>query len=98
MAEEEVSIDDLIRGIVDEIFEQYDTDRNGTLEGSEAKQFIERVLKETECDESEGKSAKAFEPLSDDDFDSCFREFDEDNNKKIEKQEMIAFIKKIAGY
>ena len=86
--ESHVNVDDLIKSIVDEIWDKYDTDKNGTLEPNEAKEFILTVLRST------GDNA----PLSDDDFEKCFLEFDADNNRMIEKQEMEAFIKRIAGY
>lgn len=31
-------------------------------------------------------------------FEKCFREFDKDGSGTIDKQEMMAFIKKLAGY
>ena len=36
-------------------------------------------------------------PYRDDDFDKCFNEFDTDGNGTIDKEEMLIFIKKIAG-
>ena len=37
------------------------------------------------------------EELTEEDFDECFEEFDEDGNGTIDKAEMIEFIKKVAG-
>lgn len=35
--------------------------------------------------------------FSDPDFDQCFAEFDKDSSGTIEKNEMVAFIKQVAG-
>ena len=35
--------------------------------------------------------------FSNEDFEKCFKEFDEDNSGTIEKQEMVVFIKRVAG-
>lgn len=35
--------------------------------------------------------------FSDEDFDACFAEFDDDKSGMISKKEMAAFIKKVAG-
>ena len=35
--------------------------------------------------------------FSNEDFEQCFKEFDEDGSGTIEKDEMAKFIKKVAG-
>ncbi len=35
--------------------------------------------------------------MSDEEFEQCFKEFDEDGSGTIEKHEMIAFIRNITG-
>ena len=37
-------------------------------------------------------------PLSDEDFEQCFREFDKNGDGEIERSEMITFIKIVSGF
>ena len=81
-------IDMVIASCVDEIWEVFDDDNSGSLDKAETKKFIRSTLK----DMSDGN------PLSDDDFEQCFKEFDEDGSGLIERVEMINFIKKVSGF
>ena len=37
------------------------------------------------------------EKLTDEDFEATFSEFDKDNSGTVEKQEMVAYMKKLVG-
>ena len=80
-------IDAVIRKCVDDIWDEYDTDRSGSLDKEETKLFVKNTLSEMN---DSGDFSEA-------DFDACFREFDKDNSGSIEKDEMAIFIKKVAG-
>ena len=80
-------IDEVIKKCVNDIWAQYDTDGNGTLDKNETKEFVKKTL--TEMDSNDD--------FSDQDFDACFSEFDKDGNGTIDKDEMALFIKKVAG-
>lgn len=80
-------IDNVISKAVDEIWNKYDEDRNDSLDEHETKRFVQETL----ADMANGEGFK------DDDFDECFREFDKDGNGIIERNEMVQFIKKVAG-
>ena len=84
---QENEIDAVISKCVDEIWSKYDDDGNGYLDKDETKAFVRDTL----SDMADGAG------FNDDDFDQCFREFDKDNSGTIEKQEMVQFIKQVAG-
>ena len=74
-----------IAKILDEIWAKYDTDKNGTLNKSEAKVFVkEYLLKLGEADR-----------LPPGQFNAIFKDMDEDGNGKITPAEMKEFIEKI---
>lgn len=74
-----------IAKILDEIWAKYDSDKNGTLNKSEAKVFVkEYLLKLGEADR-----------LPPGQFNAIFKDMDEDGNGKITPAEMKEFIEKI---
>ena len=83
------NIDAVISQCVEDIWKEYDTDKNGTLDKEEARSLINKTLTAME---GEGKT-----DYTEEDFAACFAEFDKDKSGTIDKGEMAAFIKKIAG-
>ncbi len=80
-------LDEYFRGVVDDIWAEFDKDGSGVLEKDEAKKCIQSALSVMEdADE-----------LSEADFEECFKEFDKNGNGTIEKDEMIIFLKKVGG-
>lgn len=74
-----------IGDILNEIWAKYDTDKNGTLNKSEARVFVkEYLLKLGEGDRL---------PVGQ--FNAIFKDLDEDGNGKITPAEMKDFIEKI---
>ena len=84
---ETTEIDAVISKCVDEIWSKYDDDESGFLDKAETKRFVMDTL----SDMADGAG------FADGDFDQCFAEFDKDGSGTIEKQEMVAFIKQVAG-
>ena len=81
------AVDEYFRGVVDDIWAEFDKDGSGVLEKDEAKKCIQSALSVMEdADE-----------LSEADFEECFKEFDKNGNGTIEKDEMIIFLKKVGG-
>ena len=77
--------DATIASVLDEIWAKYDTDKNGTLNKSEARVFVkEYLLKLGEADR-----------LPPGQFNAIFKDLDEDGNGKITPAEMKDFIEKI---
>ena len=81
-------IDEVIRRCVDEIWSRYDDDGNDYLDKDETKRFVQDTLKDMSSNDG---------AFNDADFDQCFMEFDKDGSGTIEKAEMVAFIKNVAG-
>jgi len=71
-----------IQVIVDEIWNQYDIDGNGSLDKNEIRQFVNEYLPEfnPEFEFSEPK------------FEQIFEEFDIDGDGTVDKYEMTEFI------
>ena len=72
---------------VDDIWRDYDADCSGELDKEETRKFVFDTLKEMSDDCQ----------FSQDDFEKCFKEFDTDGSGTIEKNEMVNFIKRVAG-
>ena len=83
------NIDAVISQCVEDIWKEYDTDKNGTLDKEEARSFINKTLLAMEGPEKAD--------YTDEDFAACFAEFDKDKSGTIDKGEMAQFIKKVAG-
>jgi Ca2+-binding EF-hand superfamily protein len=74
-----------MKTLIEEIWEKYDTDKNGTLNKSEARVFVkEYLLKLGEADR-----------LPEEQFNSIFAQLDEDANGKITPDEMKDYIEKV---
>ncbi len=76
---------DVVKDLIDEIWDSYDKDHSGQLSKSEMKPFVQEYLKKIgEADRLPQKQ-----------FDSMFSQIDTNNDGEISKQEMRAFIEKI---
>ncbi len=81
-------INEILKGCINEIWGEYDTDGSGVLEKPETKLFVHDIL--ASLDINNGN-------FSDHDFENCFKETDSDGNGVISKSEMRMFIKNVAG-
>ena len=80
-------LDEYFRGIVDNIWAEFDKDGSGVLEKDEAKKMILSALSDME-DANEFSEA---------DFEECFKEFDKNGSGTIDKEEMAIYLKKLGG-
>ena len=71
------NIDAVITKCVEDIWKEYDTDNNGTLDKDEAKQFMNKTLATMDGEENV--------EYSEEDFAACFAEFDKDKSGTIDK-------------
>ena len=78
----------MMRKCVDQLWVQYDTDGNGYLDRNETMRFVRDSMKEM---------GVSMEKLTDEDFEATFSEFDKDNSGTVEKNEMVAYMKKLVG-
>ena len=69
---------------VDEIWEKWDKDANGCLDRAEMRAFVQASL------------APMGRTISDEEFDTIFREFDIDGSNTIERDEMAVLVKRMA--
>ena len=83
-------VNQVIKRCVDDIWDEYDTDKNETLDKEECRAFVINTIKEFT-----GQECLDDYPM--DTFDSSFAQFDIDNNGTIDKSEMVRFIRKVAG-
>ena len=83
-------VDQVIRRCVDDIWDQYDTDKNDTLDKVECRAFVENTIKEFT-----GKDTLEDYPM--DNFDEAFQMIDKDESGTIARGEMVRFIRKVAG-
>ena len=83
-------MDKVLKDCVDEIWEHYDEDGNGTLDKSECKAFIMSAIEEMGV----GPDNEVF---NENDFEECFKKVDVDKNGTIDKEEMFKFIKIASG-
>ena len=74
-------------------WDEYDTDRNGTLEKEEFRQF----LKDTYAEESEDEDGDSGLQAIDAKFEGLFSDFDKDGNGHISREEMFDFLKQLFG-
>eukprot|EP00347_Sterkiella_histriomuscorum_P005974 403354551 len=79
-------IDPIIEKCIDDIWKTYDKDNSDFLDKAETKAFVKNTLTEM----GNGEFSEA-------DFESCFKEFDKDDKGAISRDEMMVFIKKVAG-
>ena len=79
--------EDTVDKCVNDIWDQFDRDKSGYLDKSEARAFIQNSLFEL------GEVGE----FTEDDFQKCFQEFDKDGNGTISKDEMKTFIRIVAG-
>lgn len=80
-------IDNVIRKCVDDIWNDYCKNKSNSLTREETKNFVKSTLVDMGDDLG----------FSEEDFEACFEEFDLDKSGTIEKEEMVMFIKKMAG-
>ena len=79
------TIQELIKAIVDDIWDEYDEDGNGELDKVEAKDFLARSLRQMQHEYY----------LSNKEFDAFWKECDADGSGTIDKEEMAAFLMKV---
>jgi hypothetical protein len=82
-----VSTDDpAVKGMIDNIWEQYDADKSGELDKEETRAFIKDTYSKLPSGTGSYDEAQ---------FNDVFNTFDTDGSGTIEKNEMIGFLKKI---
>lgn len=74
---------DAIQAVVDQIWETYDTDKNGALDKEEGKKFIQ------------GTVGLLDEEMSEEAYEMVFAGIDENTNALIEKSELVKYIKQM---
>lgn len=74
-----------IKQQIDDIWDQYDTDRSGALDKNETKKLVKDAFF------SQGVGKK----FSQEAFDVIFAKFDTDKSGTVEKYEMVAFYKQM---
>lgn len=80
-------VDHIINTVIEEIWDEFDDDGNGTLDVDETHLFVKSTLQEM------GEKPD----YSQDDFNECFKFFQPGGPGVITKLEMRIFVKKIAG-
>jgi Ca2+-binding EF-hand superfamily protein len=80
-------VDHIINTVIEEIWDEFDDDGNGTLDVSETHLFVKTTLQEM------GEKPD----YSEEDFNECFKYFGVGGPGVITKLEMRIFVKKIAG-
>ena len=80
-------VDHIINKVIEELWDEFDDDGNGTLDIDETKAFVKTTLVEM------GEKPD----YTDQDFFECFKYFLPGGPQVITKLEMKIFIKKIAG-
>ena len=80
-------VDHIINTVIEEIWDEFDDDGNGTLDVNETHLFVKTTLQEM------GEKPD----YSDEDFNECFKFFQTGGPGVITKLEMRIFVKKIAG-
>eukprot|EP00347_Sterkiella_histriomuscorum_P010822 403374794 len=85
LAEEE-EINEALEECLNDIWDNYDADRNGTLEFKEAKKFLKDVMKES-----------GMEKISTAELKKAFDDFDTDGSGAISKDEMKVLIRMLTG-
>jgi Ca2+-binding EF-hand superfamily protein len=83
--EHQAQVPDVVKDLIDEIWESYDKDDSGQLSKAEMKPFVQEYL---------NKIGDA-DRLPQKQFDSMFASLDENNDGTISKAEMKEFIEKI---
>jgi Ca2+-binding EF-hand superfamily protein len=73
--------------VIDNIWQRYDTDGNGSLDLDEARFFVKDILKGLGDDDENLFSEKVYLAM--------FKSFDEDMSGTLEKEELHGFIKKL---
>ena len=100
LLQEAPGIDDVLKKSIDEIWELYDADESGYLDKEEILKFIRGAIQGKPMDDAADESDDgADDPvkLSTAEIEACFRQFDQDGNGVILKDEMTEFIKLITG-
>ena len=73
---------------VDEIWDKWDKDQNGTLDKAEMRGFVEATMREANINKT----------VTDEEFNQIFQQFDIDSSQTIERDEMAVFVKRMAGF
>jgi Ca2+-binding EF-hand superfamily protein len=73
---------------MNDFWDQYDVDKNGTLDKQEFRKFVQEVYLDEDMPES---------ALDEEKFEQIFWEFDTDQNGSISKSEMFDFLASMFG-
>ena len=94
-----VNIEAVIQAIVKDLWNDFDTDKNGTLDREETMEFLRRTIEEIQESEqaNSNQEEKKKELVLDEDFDACFKVLDIDNSGAIEQDEMVDIIRRVIG-
>jgi Ca2+-binding EF-hand superfamily protein len=79
--------DEQLMAVIDNIWEKYDTDGNGTLDIDEARFFVKDILKDLGDDDGNVFQEEVYLAM--------FKSFDDDDSGTLEKDELHAFIKQL---
>ncbi|XP_075252720.1 uncharacterized protein LOC142344724 [Convolutriloba macropyga] len=83
--------EDAIKCIVANIMQEFDKDKNGSLDKDETKQLIKHFLSQSElCDEADLQ-------IPDELYNNIFQAYDADGSGSIDQDELGGFIKQLLG-
>lgn len=88
MGEQTGKFEDALMKTVDDIWREYDKDRNGVLDKTEMRAFVEATVMQ-----SGNKKG-----ITDAEFNLIFTTFDMDSSNTIEKDEMAVFVKRMSAF
>ena len=93
MAEQpETDIEQIINDTVNDIWNEFDTDRSGSLDKAETRRFV------NQCMGSMNRSGIGQDGgVSDEEFETIFAQFDKDGSGFIERDEMAIVVRKLSG-
>ena len=88
MAEDSINYEEALMKTVDEIWDKWDKDQNGTLDKAEMRAFVEATITQSGINKV----------VTDEEFNQIFEQFDIDQSQTIERDEMAVFVKRMAGF
>ena len=77
--------DQVLSGVIDQIWDTYDIDKSGALNKKETMKFVQENLGDLGSGDEFSEEA----------FDKVFSSFDKDFSGTVEKSEMVVFIKQL---
>ena len=84
----ETDYEEALMSTVNEIWEKWDKDSNGTLDKTEMRGFVEATI----------AASGINKVVTDEEFNQIFAQFDIDESNTIERDEMAVFVKRMAGF